>query len=58
MVDADIAYLTPSAVYKGNPEALLAERDRKLREAAAKRKEVNKYTDDSTKINAGSNILA
>lgn len=34
-------YLRPVDYYKGNPEALLAERDRKLKAAAARRKEVN-----------------
>ncbi len=51
-------YFCPVDYYLGNPEALLAEQDRKLREADAKRKEVNKYADDLTIINAESNILA
>jgi transposase InsO family protein len=37
-----LKYLRPADYYRGNPEALLAERKRKLREAAAKRREVNK----------------
>jgi len=31
-------YLRPVDYYRGNPEALLAERNRKLREAAARRR--------------------
>jgi hypothetical protein len=38
-----LQYLRPADYYRGNPEALLAERNRKLREAAARRKEVNKW---------------
>ena len=38
-------YLRPVDYYRGNSEALLAERERKLREAAARRKEVNKWGD-------------
>jgi transposase InsO family protein len=37
-------YLRPVDYYKGNPEALLAERERKLKAAAARRKEVNRLT--------------
>lgn len=37
-----LQYLRPVDYYRGNPEALLAERKRKLREAAARRREVNK----------------
>jgi len=47
-----LKYLRPVDYYRGNPEALLAERKRKLREAAARRKEVNSW-DDLTKIGAG-----
>jgi len=36
-----LEYLRPVDYYLGNPQALLAERKRKLREAAARRKEVN-----------------
>ncbi len=36
-----LEYLRPADYYLGNPHALLAERKRKLREAAARRKEVN-----------------
>ncbi len=35
--------MCPVDYYWGNPEALLAERKRKLREGAARRKEVNKW---------------
>jgi len=38
--------------YRGNPEALLAERKRKLREAVAKREEANRW-DDLTRIGGG-----
>jgi len=38
-----LKYLCPVDHYRGNAEALLAERKRKLREAAARRKEVNKW---------------
>jgi len=38
-------YLRPLDYYEGNPEALLAERKRKLTAAAARRKEVNKQVD-------------
>lgn len=38
-----LKYLRPVDYYWGNPEALLAERKRKLREAAARRREVNKW---------------
>ena len=37
-----LKYLRPVDYYRGNPQALLAERKRKLREAAARRKEVNR----------------
>ena len=47
-----LKYLRPADYYRGNPEALLAERKRKLRKAAARRKEVNKW-DELTKTNAG-----
>ena len=40
-----LKYLRPVDYYRGNPEALLAERKGKLREAAARRKEVNKRGD-------------
>ena len=36
-----LKYLRPVDYYRGNPEALLAERKRKLREAAARRREAN-----------------
>ena len=39
---AALEYLRPVDYYLGNPPALLAERKRKLREAAARRKEVNR----------------
>jgi transposase InsO family protein len=41
-LNSALKYLRPVDYYRGNPEALLAERKRKLRAAAAKRKEVNK----------------
>ena len=47
-----LKYLRPVDYYRGNPEALLAERKRKLREAAARRREVNRW-DDLTKIGGG-----
>lgn len=37
-------YLRPVDYYRGNSEALLAERERKLKAAAARRKEVNRLT--------------
>lgn len=45
-------YLCPVDYYRGNLEALIAERKSKLREAAARRREVNKYG-DLTKLVAG-----
>ena len=39
--------------YKGNPLALLAERERKLRQAAAKCKEVNNQNGPLTKTKIG-----
>jgi len=45
-------YLRPVDYYKGNPEALLTERKRKLKAAAASRKEVNKLI-DLTKTRGG-----
>ncbi|MCL0087999.1 integrase core domain-containing protein [Dehalococcoidia bacterium] len=47
-----LKYLRPVDYYRGNPEALLAERKRKLREAIARRKEVNRCG-DLTKIGVG-----
>jgi len=47
-----LKYLRPVDYYRGNPEALLAERKRKLGEAAARRREVNRW-DDLTKIGGG-----
>jgi len=40
-----LEYLRPVDYYRGNPQALLAERKTKLREAAARRKEVNRGRD-------------
>lgn len=37
-----LKYLRPVDYYRGNPEALLAERKRKLREVATRRREVNR----------------
>ncbi len=37
-----LKYLRPVDYYRGNPEVLLAERKRKLKEAAARRGEANK----------------
>ena len=39
---SSLEYLRPVDYYSGNPQALLAERKRKLREAAARQKEVNR----------------
>ncbi|MCX8126082.1 MAG: IS3 family transposase [Dehalococcoidia bacterium] len=39
---SSLEYLRPVDYYLGNPQALLAERKRKLREAAAQRREVNR----------------
>jgi len=47
-----LKYLRPVDYYRGNPEALRAERKRKLREAAARRREVNK-SHDLTRIGGG-----
>ena len=38
-------YLRPVDYYRGNPEALMAEWKRKLKEAAARRKEANRLID-------------
>lgn len=38
---SSLKYLRPVDYYRGNPEALLVDRKRKLREAAARRREVN-----------------
>ena len=38
-------YLRPVDYYEGDPEALLAERERKMTEAATRRKEVNRQVD-------------
>ncbi len=38
-------YLRPVDYYEGDPEALLAERKRKMTEAATRRKEVNRQVD-------------
>ncbi len=40
-----LRYLRPVDYYRGNPEALLVERKRKLREAATRRREVNRWDD-------------
>lgn len=40
-----LKYLRPVDYYRGNPEALRAKRKRKLRQAAARRKEVHKWGD-------------
>jgi hypothetical protein len=45
-------YLRPVDYYKDDPEALLTERKRKLKEAATRRKEVNRWI-DLMKIDAG-----
>jgi putative transposase len=47
-----LKYLRPVDYYRGNPEALLAERERKLKAAAAKRKEVNRLS-ELTRIEVG-----
>ena len=51
-----LKYLRPVDYYRGNPEALLAERKRKLEEAA-RRGEVN-HGHELTKLVPGCNILA
>ena len=43
-------------VYRGNPEAPLAKQERKLKAAAARRKEVNRVN-QLTKSRSGSNIF-
>jgi hypothetical protein len=40
-----LKYLRPVDYYRGSPEALLAERKRKLRETAARRSGVNRWGD-------------
>ena len=45
-------YLQPVDYYKGNPEALLTERKRKLKTVATRRKEVNRLV-DLTKTKVG-----
>jgi len=45
-------YLRPVDYYRGNPDALLAERKRKLREATNRRREVNRC-DKLSKIGDG-----
>jgi len=47
-----LEYLRPVDYYLGNPEALLAERRRKLQEAAARRKEVNSGKKEIRLVNA------
>ena len=46
-----LEYLRPVDYYLGNPQALLAERKRKLREAAARRKEVNRNKKEIRLVN-------
>ena len=46
-------YLRRVDYYKGNPEALLAERERQLRQAAAKCKEVNNQNGALMKTKVG-----
>jgi hypothetical protein len=47
-----LKYLRPVDYYRGNPEALLAERERKLKAAVAKRKKVNRLS-ELTRIEVG-----
>jgi len=47
-----LEYLRPVDYYLGNPQALLAERKTKLREAAARRKEVNSSKKEIRLVNA------
>jgi hypothetical protein len=47
-----LEYLRPIDYYRGNPQALLAERKTKLREAAARRKEVNRGKKETRLVNA------
>ena len=48
-----LKYLRPVDYYKGDPEALLAERERRMRKAVAERKEVNRLIDlTKTKVGA------
>ena len=46
-----LEYLRPVDYYRGNPQALLAERKTKLREAAARRKEVNRSKKETRLVN-------
>lgn len=46
-----LEYLRPIDYYRGNPEVLLAERKTKLREAAARRKEVNRGKKETGLVN-------
>lgn len=46
-----LEYLRPVDYYLGNPQALLAERKKKLREAAARRKEVNSGKKEARLVN-------
>ena len=48
-----LEYLRPVDYYLGNPQALLAERKTKLREAAARRKEVNRGKKEIRLVNGG-----
>jgi hypothetical protein len=51
-----LEYLRPVDYYLGNPQALLAERKRKLREAAVRRKEVNSGKKE-TKLENGAEAI-
>ena len=51
-----LEYLRPVDYYLGNPQALLAERKTKLREAAARRKEVNKGKKKTSLVNGAPDL--
>jgi transposase InsO family protein len=51
-----LEYLRPVDYYLGNPQALLAERRRKLRDAAARRREVNRGKKEIRLVNGASEL--
>jgi hypothetical protein len=51
-----LEYLRPVDYYLGNPQALLARRKTKLREAAARRKEVNRSRKEVRLVNGAPEV--
>ncbi len=56
LLHSSLQYLRPVDYYVGNPGALLADRKRKLKEAAVRRREVNRCRPEVTLVNGAAEL--